>query len=153
MWLLKDHTSIIIDGNLYHVRIDIRLPGEELVISRGPSAHQAHKDVHVAIHDAFDEARREIEDYVRKRRKDVKHLSSPPHAYVVRLIREDGGYGFIRTEDGRDLYFHSNTVLNGQYDKLELGTEVRYAEEMGEMGPQASTVEIVGKEGRRFRVA
>lgn len=140
-------------GNLYHVRINLRLPGAELVISREPSAHKAHKDIYVTIHDAFDEARRELEDYVRKHRKDVKHLSTPLHAYVIRLIREDGGYGFIRTEDNRDLYFHSNSVLNGQFDQLELGTEVKYAEEMGEKGPQASTIEIVGKEGRHFRVA
>jgi len=139
-------------GNLLHVRIDLRLPGRELVISRGPSAHKAHKDINVTIHDAFDEARRQLEDYARRRRKDVKHLDSPPHAYVIRLIRDDGGYGFIRTEDGRDLYFHSNTVLDDQYDQLELGTEVRYAEELGEEGPQASTVEVVGKEGRRFKV-
>jgi cold shock CspA family protein/ribosome-associated translation inhibitor RaiA len=137
--------------NLYHVRIDLRLPGAELVISREPAAHMPHKNINITIHDAFDEARRELEDYVRRQRRDVKHIDSPPHAYVIRLIHEDGRYGFIRTEDDRELYFHSNTVLNGQYEQLEVGTEVKYAEEMGEEGPQASTVEIVGKSGRHFR--
>ena len=140
-------------GNLFHVRIDLRLPGQEIVISREPSAHKAHKDIYVTIHDAFDEARRGLEEYVRRRRKDIKNHIAPPHAYVVRLMQEDGGFGFIRTEDGRDLYFHSNTVLNHQYDHLEVGTEVRYSEEVGEEGPQASTIEVVGKAGRRFRVA
>lgn len=138
-------------SNLYHIRIDLRLPGKELIISRGPEAHLAHKDIYVTIHDAFDEARREIEDYVRRRRREVKNHVSPPRAYVVRLIHDDGGYGFIRTEDGRDLYFHGHSVLNRQYDQLEVGTEVRYAEEAGEMGPQASTVEIVKKGGRNSR--
>lgn len=140
-------------GNLFHVRIDLRLPGHELVISRGPGAHKAHKDIYVTIHDAFDEARRELEDYSRRRRVDVKNLSSPPHAFVVRLERDDGGFGFIRTADDREIYFHSNAVLNGQYDHLEIGSEVRFSEEMGEKGPQASTIEVVGKKHRRVRAA
>jgi len=140
-------------GNLFHVRIDLRLPGQELVISRGPPDHKAHEEIFVTIRDAFDEARREVEDYVRRRRVEVKHLSSPPHAFVVRLIIEDEEYGFIRTEDGRDLYFHRNAVLNNQFDLLKVGTEVRYSEEMGENGPQASTVEVAAKKNGCFRVA
>ena len=54
-------------------------------------------------------------------------------------------YGLIHTSDGREVYFHRNSVLNGGFDQLELGTPVRFAEEMGEEGPQASTVQLSGK--------
>lgn len=142
-------------GNLFHIRVDVRVPGREIVVSRKPDLHGAHKDLLVTLHDAFDEVRRKLEDNRRTRRGEVKRLESPPHAIVARLLPEEagGGSGFLRTEDGRDLYFHSNSVLRRQYAQLEVGTVVRFAEEMGDDGPQASTVEIVGRKASRKRAA
>mgnify|MGYP003340434667 FL=1 len=77
-----------------------------------------------------------------RRRRDVKHKEAPPHGAVDKLFPN---HGFIRTADGRDVYFHRNAVLNEEFDHLEVGAEVRFAEEMGEKGPQASTVATVGK--------
>jgi ribosome-associated translation inhibitor RaiA len=54
-------------GNVYQVRIDLTVPGEEIVVSREAPKHVPDKDVHVAIRDAFDAARRQLEDYVRRR--------------------------------------------------------------------------------------
>jgi ribosomal subunit interface protein len=62
------------DG-LYKITIDIALPGEKQVASHHLDQHHAHEDVYVAIRDAFDAARRQLEDYVRRRRADIK-----PHA-------------------------------------------------------------------------
>jgi ribosomal subunit interface protein len=59
-------------GNLYHTRIDITVPEHEIVVSRDPQDNHAHEDAYVAIRDAFDAARRQLEDYTRKRRGDVK---------------------------------------------------------------------------------
>ncbi len=59
-------------GNIYHVSIDITAPGKEIAISRDPAKHQAHEDIYVTIRDAFDAARRQLQDYVRKQRGDVK---------------------------------------------------------------------------------
>jgi cold shock CspA family protein len=61
---------------------------------------------------------------------------------VSRLFPE-AGYGFLETPDGRELYFHRHSVLHPGFDHLALGTEVRFAEELGEKSPQASTVAIV----------
>jgi len=52
--------------------------------------------------------------------------------------------GFIEGGDGREVYFHRNAVLEG-FDGLQVGSEVRFAEEQGVEGPQASTVSVVGK--------
>lgn len=134
-------------GALYHVRIDITVPGEELIVDRSPDQHVEHKDVHVALRDAFQAARRELQDYVRLRRREVKTHVGPPHGVVTQVFH-DQGYGFLQGPDGRDIYFHANSVI-GDFAELEPGAEVRYAEEMGERGPQASTVTPVGKNGHR----
>jgi ribosomal subunit interface protein len=53
-------------GNLYHVRIEISVPGKDLVVSRDPGDLHAHKDVYVAIRDAFSAAERQLAEYTRK---------------------------------------------------------------------------------------
>jgi len=131
-------------GNLYDVRIDLTLPGEEICITREPGAHQEYKDIRVALRDAFDAAHRKLEDFVQRRRRDVKTHEFPPHGRVIRLFPEDG-YGFIETPDGREIYFHRNSVLHESFDNLQVGAEVAFAEEMGQKGPQASTVKVIGK--------
>lgn len=131
-------------GNLYHVRLDITVPDNEIVISRDRDLHHAHEDAYVAIRDAFDSARRRLEDYARRRRQDVKTHEAPPHGRIVQLFKEED-YGKIETPDGREVYFHRNSVLNTSFDKLDIGMEVKFDEEQGDRGPQASSVRVVGK--------
>ena len=59
-------------GNLYEVRIALRVPGKEIVAGRDHRQDHAHEDVYVAVRDAFDAAVRQLEDYVRLRRGYVK---------------------------------------------------------------------------------
>lgn len=59
-------------GNLYHVRIELDVPDKNIVVSRENHAKHEHEDVYVVIRDAFDAARRQLEDYARIRRGDVK---------------------------------------------------------------------------------
>jgi cold shock CspA family protein len=130
-------------GNLFHIRIDVTVPGKELVVSREPQNH-AHEDVYVTIRDAFDAMCRLLKDHARKQRYEVKAHDVVPHGRISQLL-PDEDYGRIETSDGRDIYFHRNSVINGNFDKLELGSEVRFDEEMGDDGPQASTVHVLGK--------
>jgi ribosomal subunit interface protein len=130
-------------GRIHHVRIDLTVPGEELVVGRDPADDGAHEDVYVAIRDAFDAADRQLEDYVRRLRGQVKERVGPPHGIVARVGAD---YGFLTDDDGRQIYFHRNSVL-GDFDRLVPGDEVRFAEEAGDRGPQASTVTPVGKSG------
>ena len=129
-------------GNLYHVRVDVKVPEAEIVASREPAEHHAHEDVYVAIRDAFNAVQRRLEDYVRRRRGAVKTHETAPHGHVAELYPD---YGKIETPDGRMVYFHRNSVVGGGFDRLDLGAEVRFVEEQGELGPQASTVHVVGK--------
>lgn len=128
-------------GKLYHVRIDLTLPGGEIVINREPSRHASHKDVYVAIRDAFAAARRKLQDFARRRRGVVKIHRPPPEGRVAKIC-SDKGFGFLETPDGREIYFHENSVLEPGFARLEVGTEVTFAEEQGIEGPQASTVKF-----------
>ncbi len=129
------------DGTIYHVRINIAVPGSEIVVGRDPPGKHAHEDLLVAIRDAFDAARRQLEDYVRLRRGRVKHHDIEPVARVVKIFPEDD-YGFLEAADGHHIYFHRNAVLEEGFDRLEVGTMVTFAEEEGEKGPQARKVVI-----------
>ena len=133
-------------GKLFHVRIELGVPGKELVVSRHPKNKHAHEDVYVAVRDAFDAARRRLEDHVRKRNGQVKFHEVPLHGKVLRLFPYEG-YGFIAASDGREIYFHKNSVLRDGFDQLEVGSEVRLVVAEGEsvQGPQASTVDPLGK--------
>ncbi len=133
-------------GKLYSVCLDIGVPGKEIVVNHTGSKNRAHEDVYVAIRDAFNAAARRLEDHARKMRGEVKSHEVPPHGKVARLFPYEG-YGFIEMSDGREVYFHKNSVVNGAFDRLEVGNEVRVVIADGESadGPQASTVTPIGK--------
>jgi len=131
-------------GNLFSVRIDVTVPGKEIVVQRSPDEHQAHEDPYVAIRDAFDAMRRQLEDYSRIQRGKVKTHDVPLHGEIVEL-NPDEGYGKLRTPDGREVYFHRNCVIDASFDKLSIGTPLRFTEELGERGPQATTAHVIGK--------
>jgi ribosomal subunit interface protein len=131
-------------GNLFHVRIDLRVPGKELVVSRDPVKNHAHEDPYVAVRDAFDAMKRQLKSYASQQRREVKTHDIPPHGRITALFPMED-YGRILTPTGRDIYFHRNSVLDADFDNLEEGMEVRFSEEMGEQGPQASTVKLIGK--------
>jgi cold shock CspA family protein/ribosome-associated translation inhibitor RaiA len=129
-------------GKLFDVRIDLTVPGHEIAIQRGSVADHAHEDAFVALRDAFRAARRKLQDYERERYGKVKLHTGQPHGQVSEL-HPDEDYGRIDTPEGRSIYFHRHSVLGGAFDNLGVGTEVRFAEEQGDRGPQASTVCIV----------
>ena len=76
-------------GNLYHIRIDLTVPNGEIVVNRDPKDHHAHEDVYVAIRDAFDAARRKLQDYARKRRGDVKKHGVSPRGTLSEPLPAD----------------------------------------------------------------
>jgi cold shock CspA family protein len=149
-------------GSLYRIRIDLTVPGEEIVVQRQPSLRRRaqqlgetemkklletktpHKDLRVAIKDAFKAAGRSLQDFSRRQRGDVK-THPPLHVARVGKILPEEGYGFLTADDGRGIYFHKNSVLNRGFSQLKIGTRVSFVEQSGDEGPQASTVRIIGK--------
>ena len=128
-------------GNEYRIRIVVHVPGHEVVVSKEPGAAGTHTDVYVAIRDAFDAAERRLKDRTARVRGDVKTHEPPLQGTVSRLLA-DKGYGFITTTDGREIYFHMNSVVEAAFNDLIVGQPVRLAiaEDESAEGPQATTV-------------
>ncbi len=127
-------------GKNFHVRVEVRMPRRELVVDREPPEHQKAQDIHSTIDEAFDEMGRRIEESVRVRRGHVKqHEPTYQHGHVARVFRARG-YGFVEKEDGGEVYFHENAVQGKRFGTLAKGAHVKFVEESGEHGPQASTV-------------
>ena len=159
-------------GNPYRVRLDIRVPPNleivvtrqsvlhedgrkppepetepEMIIKTGLRSRRKDEPLVVTIRSTFDSARRQLERLVERQRKEVKnHPQNDIMGFIEKLFLDDG-YGFIRSLDGQQIYFHKNSSLHGEWDRLEVGTGVRYREEQGEKGLQASSIEIVNKPG------
>jgi cold shock CspA family protein len=131
-------------GKLFHVRIDMNVPGSEIIIDRNRHDRKSHEDVYVGIRDAFDAARVNLESYVRRRKMNVKTHEVFSHGKIIRVMPEED-YGFIETSDGREIYFHVNSFIGKAGERIEPGLEVRFFEEEGNEGPQASSVIPIGK--------
>jgi cold shock CspA family protein/ribosome-associated translation inhibitor RaiA len=137
------------NGGLYEVNIRLALPnGREVNIGRTAQADQRYADLTFAINDAFKRARRRLQGQVRRLQGLVKQHDGPPVGTVTQ-IDASGDFGFLETSDGREIYFHRNSVLEGGFSKLTAGSRVTFAEEAGDKGPQASTVKPLGKHGLR----
>ncbi|MFW6137269.1 MAG: cold-shock protein, partial [Candidatus Aminicenantaceae bacterium] len=115
-----------------------------------PREGNIHEDLPMVIRNVFSTARRRIQKLLEKQRGETKtHPQQQVGAVVSKLFPEEG-YGFLRTIDDQEIFFHRNSVLSDDFDRLEIGTGVRFTEEMGQKGLQASTVQIEDKPGSRI---
>ena len=136
-------------GGLFEIHIRLALPdGREVNVERTPPADERHSDLTFALNDAFKHARRQLQDQVRRAQGQVKHHEGPPIGIVVSLDAS-GEFGFLQVSDGQEIYFHRNSVLHDAFSRLKIGSRVTLAEEAGDKGPQATTVELLGKHGLR----
>jgi len=136
-------------GGLYDVHISMRMPGrKDIEVSRRAEDQAEREHLNVALRKAFAQARRQLQDVARESRGDVKSRAEQEIGRVTKLF-DRSGYGIVEAPDGREIYFHRNSVLNRGFRRLHIGCPVTFAEEMGETGPQASTVRIVGRRDLR----
>jgi cold shock CspA family protein len=146
-------------GYLFHIRIDLTVPEGEIVLNRAPTLYPRERDIgderprkeletrserkhlEVAISEAFHAARRRLQDHARRRRLDVKAHEPTSQSRVTKVFPLED-YGYIETPDGREIYFHANSVINNRFKSLKLGSKVSFTEEAGE---QAGTVRLIAK--------
>jgi cold shock CspA family protein len=152
------------DGNVWNVRMDLTVPGGEIAVQSGPSpggtarrtaqvsirkgmeVRREQQILHRAVRDAFQAARRQLQDFARKQRGDTKRTEEPQTAKVTQVF-EDKGYGFLVTAEGKEVYFHKSSVVNYSFEHLIPGTTVSFTEAKGEKGPQATSVKVLHREG------
>lgn len=136
-------------GGLYEINVRLALPeGREVNIGRTPKEDERYSDLAFALNDAFKRAKRQLQDQSQRMRGDVKQHEAPPMATVARLDAS-GEFGFLQAGDGQEIYFHRNSVPGGAFARLEVGDRVTFTEQLGDKGPQASTVKPMGKHGMR----
>lgn len=131
-------------GGLYDTRIDIKLPGKDVVVNRNPDLHHSYVDAYVSIRDAFKSAQRQLEAVVKRGQEKVKTHEIADHGRIVSLNPEND-CGWIESSEGTEVYFHRNSILTGDFDDLSIGTEVRYCEHEDSEEPRASSVRVIGK--------
>jgi cold shock CspA family protein/ribosome-associated translation inhibitor RaiA len=129
-------------GNICDIHIELRLPGGALVVSREPHRareRRANPTVATALRDAFAAAERQLKDYKQRQSGEVK-AHEPMFQGQVAQLDPEADHGFILTNEGTQLYFHRNSVLDADFDKLKRGDAVHYIASDGDTGPIARKV-------------
>ena len=128
-------------GNQYEVRIEVRIPGTELVVNQRPGDVNAHEDLYVAIRDAFNAMEGQLKKSNAQDRSEMRGREGPLQGRIAEIFPADG-FGQIATTDNRLVYFHQNSVVEGQFADLKAGDPVELVVQDHESakGPQASTV-------------
>jgi len=145
-----------------HVRLDIGVPGKELVVNNKETpVDPSNRDVGAAIREAFDVARRQLREQRVRQSDEWKRRDGAPTGRVLRLVMDSPSdrYGFLLSEDGREVYFHESSLRELSYDDLEEGMEILFTETSGKDGASAASVspldgaERISVDGRRSREA
>jgi ribosome-associated translation inhibitor RaiA/cold shock CspA family protein len=129
-------------GSLFEFRIEITVPDEKILITQAHDLDHAHENAYVSLRDAFRTARRKLEDYERKQRQQIKAHVEPLQGRICE-VDPRRSFGRIETDDGRLFYFHRNSLARGRLEDLVTGLRVRFSEQAGDLGPQASAVDVI----------
>jgi len=129
-------------GGLFHTKIELSLPAENIVVNREPDLHKSSTDVYVSIRDAFAAAEKQLQQRSKRRQGEIKSHEGKPQGRISAIFPEMD-YGRINTAEGDDIYFHRNSILNADFNELKVGTKVSFVEEPGDEGPQASSVRVL----------
>jgi len=133
-------------GNPYRVRLNLRVPpGHEIVVKREPGTGNMHDPVDIIIRDAFSAAHRQLRELVEKQQQKVKSHPEQEVAAVVSNLYPDDGYGFLKTTEGREVYFTEKAVVHDKFEDLKIGDGVRFVGRVGDDGFHATTVQVVNK--------
>lgn len=126
----------------FEVRLTIRVPGPDIYVAQHVGRSGAVEDVNLAIHKAFDSARRTLKEQKREMsRREVKHHPPVTHGRIERLFAGEG-YGYAVTDDGREVYFERDSLVSGDWDKLKIDGTIRFREMAGEKGPYAANISV-----------
>jgi len=132
-------------GNVVEVHIILSLPGADLAVSREP--HHAkdrfvNADAYVSIREAFRAAERQLQSAEPRGPQDLVTPNGSAALGQVAQMLPGSDHGFILNNVGSQLYFHRDSVTNGNFASLRPGDPVHYVEEAGDSGPVASKVRV-----------
>jgi ribosome-associated translation inhibitor RaiA/cold shock CspA family protein len=130
-------------GKSFEVHIEMSLPGEKLVVTQD-AQHVRQKFAHIddpglAVREAFRAAERRLLDFKHKQQGEVKSHDEP-FAGTVTELHPGEDHGFLLTHEGAQLYFHRNSLMQRDFDRLKIGDRVHFVETIGDTGPLATKV-------------
>lgn len=128
--------------HIYHINIQLDIPGEDIIINNEPEKDYSHIDIHVAIRDAFGALRKILMKKIKTKKTKIKTFETHEYGFIKSFdpIQE---FGFIVDSLGREIYFHKNSILNFNAHELKPGLKVRYNEELGDKGQHVTSMHIV----------
>lgn len=132
----------------YRTLIEMTIPGKRLVVGGERGREIPHQNAFAALQAAFAAMERRLTAHAQRLRQEVKHHEPSSIYATVKQVFPDEGYGFLLTDDGREVYFNENAIIDADFDHIDVGDNVRFCEEMGEQGPQASTLRVVRHRSR-----
>ena len=138
-------------GNRYSMLVEVRTPpNHDLAAKKAKIVRDMQTQLPALINLAFGAIERQLKKAAELRRGEIKSHAERADGQLEGIVEKlfEEGYGFLREPgDDRQVYFHRNSVLHDDFERLSVGTEVRFTAEQGEKGPQASSVQIVAKPG------
>jgi len=137
-------------GSPYRVRVDVTVPpGHEITADKNPSEPKQYVPLDTVIRDTFEAARRQLIELVDRQQGRTKVHPEQSVAGIITKLMPAEDYGFLKSLDGREIYFHRNSLIQDDFDRLTVGTGVQFFVSAGNNGPQASTVRVISKPGVR----
>lgn len=128
-------------GRIYHVIVSILVPNAELVANRFLEKKHSHENIYVTVRDSFDAMTRQLKAYSHKKHGLVKHHEPTPEGRIME-IAPIADYGYIETLNGQSIRFSSKSVVDSDFNQLEIGDRVSFIEATNHDGTAASTVYV-----------
>lgn len=129
-----------VTGRVYTVRLHLHLPGEDLHIDRSVSQGSARDDILLALNRAFSAAEKALKKHKKTAAGiEVKHHPDVLHGTITE-IEPELGYGYLRADDGKEVYFQRDQLLSCPWEDLAKGARLKFREMQGEKGPYATAI-------------
>lgn len=129
-------------GGPFSVRVHIEMPGQRsVVVNRLPPARKSLADPHVAIHEAFRIARRQLQEQAKLLRGETK-AHDEQGVGTVSEFYPDEGYGLISTSKGDDIHFDRSSLPPGEFESLQKGAHVSFEAHDGDYRVHARVARV-----------
>jgi ribosome-associated translation inhibitor RaiA len=134
-----------VSGRGFEVRLHAEVPGPDVDVARSVRQGEADADLALAINRAFAALERRLREQGREMgREEVKHHPPVVHGEVVE-IEPALGYGYLRADDGREVYFQADSLVEGRWEHIGTGDRLRFREMEGEKGAFAVDVTVMAR--------
>jgi cold shock CspA family protein/ribosome-associated translation inhibitor RaiA len=140
------HLRVSIAGTAHHkeggyeLKLVASVPSDTVVVAR------KGENVGSLLIEAFDVLTQQMKEMQRKKQQSQKNnggeVDEGTQFGVIRKVSPYESYGFIVSQDAREIYFHENALKDISIDALTEGDAVIYGESHGDKGPQASWVRM-----------